>query len=731
MHVIRFLASSLFLGLILLGCGDNLFTAPGTENLEILVVRGDGQFGQPGALLPVPLEVRVQTLSTGRGEDGITVQWKVLEGEGAVLGQATSLTDSTGLTSTTLTLGSELGDYRVRASVGGMVSPPVEFLAQAIQNPELTTVPEDPVRAGDTIQVSGRNLSTNPDENVVTFSRIRGRVLTATSTELAVEVPACLPSRAVEVRVHIGTVTTNALPLQVLEGDLFFTMDRGDDLILEATEGFACIRLPSAPGARYLVVPHTTGTVGGAVYDFGLVGLAENPLSGAPAVPERAPGGAHAGAGGEALAAVDRQWAWDARLRALEGEALRERGSDTGGEGWVRSGREERTPQGVPQVGDTREFNVLNAENEFDKVTARIEHITDHAVIYLDEDTPSGGFTASDLAALAGEFEWPIYPTITGAFGSESDLDGNGRVVILLTPAVNRLTPDGADSYVGGYFFGVDLLEDRTGSNKAEIFYAVVPDPTGIHGPVLSRTTLLYAVPSILAHEFEHMVHFNRRILEAGAGDQDALWLSEALAQMAEDLVGDAYNESGDPESGLQYQSGNWSRARRFLLNSNNVSVLATLPPGTLAERGAGWLLLKYLFGQDESGTLLRSLSGSDLTGVENLTGVVGRSWGDIVSDWTGALFLDGTAVPVRLSLRVLGVNLREVLARFDGRYPLNPPEMGASSFSRTGSLWSSAPDYYIITTPEGGGLALNLSGLEGRPPHPASGLRFLLVRLQ
>jgi hypothetical protein len=384
--------------LIPLGCGENLFTAPGTENLEILIVRGDGQFGEPGALLPVPLEVRVETLSTGRGEEGISVQWKVLEGVGAILGEARSVTDSTGLTSTTLTLGSQLGAYRVRASVGGMVSPPVEFLAQAIQNPELTEVPGDPVRAGDTIQVFGRNLSTNPQENVVTFSSVRGRVLTASSTELAVEVPACLPSRGVEVKVHLGTVTTNALPLQVIEGDQFFTMERGDDVILDAAEGFACIRLPSAPGARYLVVPHTTGTVGGADYDFGFVGLAEDSLSGALAAPAGAPRDVRTGGAGHEPVDVDLQWAWDARLRALEGEALRERGSGEGGEARVGSDREGLTPQGVPQVGDSREFNVLNAENQFDKVTAKVEHITDHAVIYLDEDTPSGGFTPSDLA---------------------------------------------------------------------------------------------------------------------------------------------------------------------------------------------------------------------------------------------------------------------------------------------------------------------------------------------
>ena len=43
---------------------------------------------------------------------------------------------------------------------------------------------------------------------------------------------------------------------------------------------------------------------------------------------------------------------------------------------------------------------------------------------------------------------------------------------ILLTPAVNDLTPDCSTGRVVGYFFGNDLLTSASGSNKREIFYA-------------------------------------------------------------------------------------------------------------------------------------------------------------------------------------------------------------------------------------------------------------------
>jgi hypothetical protein len=712
-------------------CSDESPTGPDTSDLEVLIVRGNEQFGEPGSLLPLPLEVRVQALSDSRGMEGVKVRWEILEGEGASLDQATSLTDPGGLTSVRLTLGMELGRYRVRASVQGMLSGPADFQAQAVLTPELTLVPDYPVRAGDTIRLEGRNLSPNPNENVVTFSGVRGRVVSVSTAELRVEVPPCLPERAVGLRLHIGTLATPPSTLFVLEGDQYLSLAVGEDRIMDASDGLACFRLPSATGARYLVVPHTTGMVGGAVYDFDLVGLTqEDGPQTAPAHTLRIPPPSLQHEGKARPEPVDLQWDWNAKLRTIEAELVKEGGPERTGGRTSPSPADRSLPERAPQIGDRREFNVLNADEGFDKVSARIQLITDHALVYLDEEAPSDGFTSSDLALMAAEFESPIYPTVTGAFGSESDLDGNGRVVILLTPAVNRLTPEESDSYVGGFFFGLDLLADRTGSNEGEIFYAVVPDPTGIHGPALARSALLYTLPSILAHEFEHMVHFNQRILVSGAETQDALWLSEALAQMAEDLVGDAYQAMGDPAQAQQYHMGNWSRARRFLLDPSHVSVLATLPPGTLEERGAGWLLLKYLYGHDEPATLLGRLTASTRTGVWNVTEAVGRPWEELMGDWAGALYLDGLQVPVRAGLRFVGLNLRYALSLFDGEFPLKPPVMGTSAFLLSASLWSSAPDYYIITSPKAGGLALNLSGLEGRPPEPAAGLRILVVRL-
>jgi len=721
------------LGALLGSCGDQGPADPSLAGLEMVILQGDGQAAEPGTPLPIPLSVRVLNSGTGQGQEGVRVRWDVLGGTGANVEPRATVTDPQGVATARVVLGAVLGTYVVRASVAGIPSPPADFQAEAVLVPELSLLPSAPVRGGDTIVLGGRNFSLNPSQNVVTFSRIRGRVVHASPFELHVEVPSCLPTRGVKVRVGIGPISTPELHLEVLGRPEDPGLTLGEDLVLDAAGGYSCLHLPSSPGAAYLVVPHSASATGGASYSYSLVGLTAD--ASGPSSPHREAGALEDGLRGwtspvTGWSPPTAQELWDRRIRTLEGRLLA--GEDLADSSSLpMEAARASAPMGTPAVGDLREFNVLGRDNTFLRVTARLRHISARALFFLDEAAPAGGFTQGDLAALGAEFDAFIHPTVTGGFGQESDLDGNGRVIILLTPAVNRLTLPEYDGFVGGFFFGIDLLKGRAGSNEGEIFYALVPDPLGREGPVLARSTVLEVIPPVLAHEFQHMIHFNQRVLLGGASSQDALWLSEALAQMAEDLVGMAFRQASRPDKAYQYQVGNWGRARRFLLNPSQVSVLASLPPGTLAERGAGWLLLKQLHGLSGGDHLLKNLTASTATGVANLTSRTGRSWEALLGDWAGSLYLDGTGVPVRPHLLMPGIELRQVLASFDGTYPLTPPSLGASSFAREGSLWSSAPDFFIITPPPSGGLALGASGPGGVAAQHAMRLRLLVVRIQ
>ncbi len=587
------------------------------------MVEGDGQASQPGDLLPSPLKVRVQRRGNGAAVEGARVRWEIMEGPGARVDPTVSVTDSIGMAVARLTLGAVLGTYRVQASVRGMESSPVDFSAEAILVPTLDHVPAQPVQAGDTILLQGSNFGLLPEKNVVTFSGVRGRVISSSPTELRVEVPGCLLARGYQIRVRIGALTTNPANLNVAGGGSSLLLDLGEDLVLDASRGFNCFHLPSAQGSLYLAMPLSTSTLGDADHGFSFVGLTADGLSPAPTLPApvsaREWGGQGSpvpslGPGFTVEGVLDAQDRWDEVLRSLEAELLASTAPLSPPSRLRKTGQPAEVSS-LPELGERRTFKVLKVDGGFARVAARVRYVSDHALVYVDEKVPGGGFTDQDILDLAREFEDPVYPTITGAYGSESDLDDNGRVLILFTAAVNRLTPPASDGFVGGFFYGLDLMEGRAGSNEGEIFYAMVPDPAGEEGPAIGRYTALTTIPAVLAHEFEHMVHFNQRMLLKGAESPEGLWLSEALAQMAEDLVGDVFDRARQPSKAYQYHVGNWIRARRFLEGPSQVSVLASLPPGTLAERGAGWLLLKQLSGRPGQEGLLGTLASSTWTG--------------------------------------------------------------------------------------------------------------------
>ena len=70
-------------------------------------------------------------------------------------------------------------------------------------------------------------------------------------------------------------------------------------------------------------------------------------------------------------------------------------------------------------------------------VQATAQYVGARSAIFLDDTVPANGYTPADLQTLGTLFDQHLYPIDTTAFGRESDLDGNGVVVILLTDRIN------------------------------------------------------------------------------------------------------------------------------------------------------------------------------------------------------------------------------------------------------------------------------------------------------
>jgi hypothetical protein len=369
---------------------------------------------------------------------------------------------------------------------------------------------------------------------------------------------------------------------------------------------------------------------------------------------------------------------------------------------------------------------VLNAKGGLDDVRASVRLVGSQAVLYVDDAAPPGGFSDGDLAVFSSTFDEFIHPTVTRAFGVPSDLDANERVVILFTPAVNRLTPPQSDGFIGGFFYGLDLLQ-REGSNRGEIFYAMVPDPEGRFSDPRPRDLALRVIPSILAHEFQHMVHFNERVLKRGAAGSEALWLAEGMAQMAEELVARALEKAALWGVAEEHRSGNRTRARKYLADPSAVSLIVATGQGSLEERGAGWLYVLFLWDVAGGDEVLGRLTRTTLTGAANVAAATGRPWTAVFADWTAALYADGLGG--RYPFEYPTVRLRSLLAE-PGPYPLVPEVLGGSDFVRSGSLWSSSARHYIVTPPAGGFVAVRMGGAAGGNAPAEGALRLRVVPL-
>lgn len=679
--------------------------------LEILVVSGDDQYGTAGQTLGTALRAQVRSEATGRPQEDVGVRWSVTEGAAGLVDER-STTDSTGSTEAHLRLGATTGQVQVRVAVASQPSASVTFTAHTVEAPALIQVSPTAAKTGDTITLTGANFSPVASQDVVLFSGVRGRVLAASQSMLAVEVPRCLPARNVDVRVQLGAVPSGSLPLTITGGGEVTPLVVGQVVDVADDAGLTCLTLEGATGRSYLALVYSARSVGSGTHPYELTALGSTaspmPLRVAPLEPALPRG------------TEDPQAGWDAHLHDVEGELLRGRRLGAGGP----RGAAAVSQRALPAVGEARTFHVLNSGGTYEDVTAVAAHVGESVVIFVDGTAPAEGFQPSDLATLGDRFDEVIYPLVSTTFGPASDLDGNGRVAVLFTPRVNALTPRGSSGLIGGFFNGNDLLPSNTGSNGAEILYLLVPDPSGAFSDPVSRTMALSAVPAVVAHELQHMVHFNVRYLQLDLG-QEALWLNEGLAQTSEELVARRYEELGDPDSAELFRHGARARTRLYLGRPDTVSAVFAGGRGTVAEYGAAFLHVLYL--EDQLGVgVAAGLMRSTRTGVANVEAEAGRDWPGLIGDWWGATYLDGSGVGDGW-LRYPNLDLAEYLRTPP---PLEPAQLGPGDALVAGSLPSTAVRYFLLGPDVAGSLTVRLGGEGGGPIDPQALLRLRVVRL-
>ena len=565
------------------------------------------------------------------------------------------------------------------------------------------------VEAGATVRVSNSTAASRTGQPVTASAQAAG------DGPFAVTVPAQLGDRLELTAADAAGNVSGLLALQA--GPVPTTIsvaDPGDDHLLTLTTGEGAFNLPFENGnERYTLVVQSLNPV---TSSFPLT------VSGSAAADVR-------GLGPSALARTPA--GLEGRIRELERGAmpLLPR-SHMAGRGLALADD--------PPLGSTREFNVVNKVSavdltngaNFDDVTARLRYKGDHTLLYVETRAEGPNVPDALIDEIGDRFDDQTYDVDRAAFGEETDIDANGRIIVLMTATVNALnTPQSVEAggILSGFFFGIDLLFHPTlnpFSNDAEIFYTVVPDPNKQFGAAsIGGDEVAGFLDGVLAHEFQHMINAGLR-LDSGAAFE-TVWLDEGLSHYAETLNGVTFNGATDLQNSLR--SALWLQkpyAHSVVANDDN-----------LEQRGAAWLLVAYLVAHYGEG-ILRDLVEGPFTGIPNVENAADTSFPFLFYRFTAALLLDGQGISSDPFFDFPGVDVRQrfqAAKQFWAGTPTLPgPYLGIRVSTVPGSLSGSG------VTLSGGSPAYFDIGASGAGTHPVvvradrqSNLQVTIIRTQ
>ncbi len=256
-------------------------------------------------------------------------------------------------------------------------------------------------------------------------------------------------------------------------------------------------------------------------------------------------------------------------------------------------------------VGDTRVFKKWSFSTKaYVTVTATLRKMGTYADWYVDNNA------AVNDAILASWVDWfdSVRSQLNSVFGNELDIDGNGKVIVLLSPLGPRVL---------GFFDPAqeDLQKDNPNSNQAEMIY-IEPAPSDPSG-----------IPGTLAHEYQHLLHFSERFLN-GTGLNDA-WLTEAFSMLAEDVVNKGYLSGNQSAIG---HVDTWLEKHRYW----SLIEWKEDDPG-YGSYGGAYLFGRYLYDKYGAAKILQ-INRSPYGGTRSVTDAVGGTFSDVYQAWLIAL---------------------------------------------------------------------------------------------
>ena len=453
------------------------------------------------------------------------------------------------------------------------------------------------------------------------------------------------------------------------------TLAAAGTAVLDCSGGGTTVTLAAA-GASYLIVPQfATNLVANQLVPYSLG-------SGTIAAAIRASSGIDATSPTAVMPPRDGPGAAQARFEAALFERNRALVSASTVLPATRRGGALLLP---PTLGSTRDFRVLSNETTgtFGTVTATLAYLGNNVYLYVDNAAPANGFTASQLTDFGQLFDQTFYTVATAAFGSPSDVDGNGHVIMLISPVVNALSPASrcaTEGYIAGYFTSQDFNgASDPNSNQGEVFYSVAPDPAGTVSCTHSVASIGQVVPATFIHELQHLINYSQHVV-VNRGLSLSSWLDEGMSILSEEL-GSLYYENKCPPPSCRtnpaqlFPDSSQGFAQGFLYDSYQYALgpdTASITLHQSHDAGFGWhggayLLVRYLGDQFGAG-VFRSLETGPSDALAAITAATGRPFAATFANYGLALYADSFPGLPRATAptanRFTTRNLRQLWAR-------------------------------------------------------------------
>lgn len=275
------------------------------------------------------------------------------------------------------------------------------------------------------------------------------------------------------------------------------------------------------------------------------------------------------------------------------------------------------TVEGSYPVGSRQIFWVSNVDtNENRQINTTLQYVTDHVYFWIQDGVE---FDYEALQSLVDTFEEEIYPRNRQIFGSEwtPGVDGDAHLYIIYARDLGR-------NLAGGFSSADESLPLAQEYSNGHESFMLNADNVDL------KSEFAYGV---LAHEFQHMIHWNQDRNESS-------WLNEGFSELAVLIngyrVGSEYSYIADPD----IQLNDWP----------------DYDADTSAHYGAAFLFSAYLldrFGEQ----LIQEVIADPANGLDGIDQVLARqeirdpisgiqiNAGEVFSDWVVASFLNDESV--------------------------------------------------------------------------------------